>query len=532
MLDTFRESKTILGYIFFGAIIVVFALSFGPGSIGMRDDGSVAPGSSGHAAFVNGEMITEGEFALQYANLYQYMRQQAGEEYDAERARQDNLKAVALQRLVDQELLAQTAEQHGLYVSDDELKQVLLSDPSFQQQGMFNGEIYRRYLRYQLGISSEKYEERLRRRILAGKMSDLLQASAVVSDDEVRAEFLAENEKSAIGYVAFTPNMFQAQAEPTKAEIEKFLAEKKEEAQAHYQRTAFMYSEPRQALTRRILVRVEPGGPGSDEAAAQTKINEAQKALGEGKDFAEVARQYSDDPDSKDKGGEIGWVAPGKSAFGRKLEEEVAKLDKGGMSPVFRDRLGFQILRVDDVKPPTQKTFEEVAGDVAREVLREQKARELAQKKAEETLKKIRTAGDLKKLHPPLGGQPTPEQLASPKPAYRESDPFSPSDGSVPGLGAVPAISQLAFALTLDKPVASAPVEERGAFFAVTLVQRTRADAAQLDKEIEKWRDQARRRKQFELFQNLVLSLRAHARVEQNPQVLAYSDEAPAQPQQ
>jgi peptidyl-prolyl cis-trans isomerase D len=354
-------------------------------------------------------------------------------------------------------------------------------------------------------------------------MNDLLGSAAIVSDDEVRSEFLGQNEKTSIGYAMFTPAMFKDAGEPTQAEVDKFLAEKKDAAQAHYQRTAFMYAEPRSAQTRRILVKVPPD---ADEAAARTRAEQARGELGAGKDFAEVARTYSDDEDSKAKGGDIGWVAPGKSAFGRVLEEEVTKLEKGGLSPVFRDRLGFQIVRVDDVKPASQKSFEEVAPQVARQILGEEKSREAARKKAEETLKKVRTAADLKKLYPPLaeGELPDPNAL---KPFYRETTQFSPSDGSVPGLGAVPAIARLAFALTPEQAVAKEPLEERGAFFVVTLVERTRADLAELQKDMDKWRDQAKRRKQFELFQNLVMSLRANARIEENPAVVAYSDQPP-----
>lgn len=527
MLDKFRQAKSVLGYFFFGIIIVVFAISFGPGSIGSGAPQGPNTGAA-YAASVNGQIISEGEFQQAYANLYRYMRSQAGEGYDAARARQDDLKGMALSQLVDQELLAQTALSHGVRVSDEELRGVILSDTSFQVNGQFDTAGYQRYLQFQLGISPAKYEERMRRRMLAGKMRDLLLGSTLVSDDEARAEFLADAEKAKVGFVTFSPAMFKDAAAPTAPELAKFLDANSEKVLAQYEQSKYLYGEPASAQARRILIQVMPGG---DEAAAKIKADQAYAELAAGTDFALVAKKYSDDSLSKDKGGEVGWVAAGKSAFGRTFEEETAKLQKGQLSAVFKDRLGFQIVRVDDTRPPSQKSFDEVKSDVAKQLLADDKARELARKKAGEALARAKSAADLKKAFPAAlekEGMPEGMQMAPRKPEYRETDEFGPSDSSLTGLGYAPAIAKLAFSLGLDKPVAALPVEEHGAFFAVVLLERARAEPEKFEAEKQKWKEQAQRRKQMELYQKLVESLRAKANIDQNKGVLAYSDDPQA----
>ncbi|MGQ9489745.1 MAG: peptidylprolyl isomerase [Anaerolineae bacterium] len=87
-----------------------------------------------------------------------------------------------------------------------------------------------------------------------------------------------------------------------------------------------------------------------DEAQALALITEIQQKLSAGEDFAELARQYSDDPGSKEKGGDLGWF-PRASGFVQEFEEAAFKLQPGEVSPPVRTQFGYHLIKVEERDP-------------------------------------------------------------------------------------------------------------------------------------------------------------------------------------
>ena len=108
-------------------------------------------------------------------------------------------------------------------------------------------------------------------------------------------------------------------------------------------RSAVQRSEIDQVEVRHILV--TPNEIIDDETAKQ-RLNDALERIGEGEEFAEIAKLMSDDPGSSNLGGEMGWTGPG--TFVPEFEEVVDSLEIGGISEPFRSRFGWHILEVMD----------------------------------------------------------------------------------------------------------------------------------------------------------------------------------------
>ncbi len=87
-----------------------------------------------------------------------------------------------------------------------------------------------------------------------------------------------------------------------------------------------------------------------DEAQALALITEIQQKLSAGEDFAELARQYSDDPGSKDNGGDLGWF-PRDSGFVQEFEEAAFKLQPGEVSPPVLTQFGYHLIKVEERDP-------------------------------------------------------------------------------------------------------------------------------------------------------------------------------------
>ena len=96
-----------------------------------------------------------------------------------------------------------------------------------------------------------------------------------------------------------------------------------------------------QTLARHILIR--PNEVLSSEEARQ-RLTKLRQRLLAGEDFAELARQYSDDTASATRGGSLGWVNPGTMV--PRFEEEMNKLKPGEISEPFQTRFGWHIVQV------------------------------------------------------------------------------------------------------------------------------------------------------------------------------------------
>lgn len=97
-----------------------------------------------------------------------------------------------------------------------------------------------------------------------------------------------------------------------------------------------------QTKTRHILVR-----PNEIRDMAQTELlaNDVYTKLTNGADFAQVAKEQSEDQGSTLQGGDLGWVTPGTMV--PEFEDVMNKTNIGGISKPFRTQFGWHILQVE-----------------------------------------------------------------------------------------------------------------------------------------------------------------------------------------
>jgi foldase protein PrsA len=112
---------------------------------------------------------------------------------------------------------------------------------------------------------------------------------------------------------------------------------------------------------------------------------EVQKKLKEGGDFAKLAEEYSKDPGSKSKGGDLGFF--GKGAMVPEFEKVAFTLDKGETSDLVKSDYGVHIIKVTDKR---ENKFEDKKEQVEQE-LKQQKAKPIT-----EILENLRKKADVK----------------------------------------------------------------------------------------------------------------------------------------
>lgn len=142
---------------------------------------------------------------------------------------------------------------------------------------------------------------------------------------------------------------------------------------AAYEANKDKFRVPRQLRLSQILLRVPERATKeeADKVAAQTKDIVARLAKG-GK-FADLATVYSQDDQSKDKGGDVGWHVA--DSLQPQIRAEVLTLKPGEHTAPLRTAFGWQIVRLVDSKPEGLRPLAEVSPALVK-ALRDQRAQE------------------------------------------------------------------------------------------------------------------------------------------------------------
>lgn len=517
MLETMRRnSQSFLIYVLFGAIIAVFVISFGPSGQGM---GPVDPG---FAAKVDGEVISAEEFRRAYGARVRLFQAQSPRGIDPKLLKQFNIKQNVLDELIDERLLRQAARDNGLKVSASELRDFLREQPAFQTDGKFDYKAYERYVNFSMGSSPARYEEDLAARLLSSKYRDAIENAINVSDAEVLQDYLLNEDKVDLNFVAFKQDDAGAVADPTAAEVAAFEKDHGSEIEARYKRDSNKYNEPKKNRARHILIKVAEGAPEAEVQKAEAKIKDLEKQLAGGKDFAELAKAESEDS-SKDKGGDLGWFGPGVMV--KAFEDATNALKPGELSKPVRSPFGFHLIKLEEVKEAQNRTLEAVRGEIAKALVLEQKRDQAIKAKAEKLLADLKGGKQLKDLavaEPDFGDDAAKKDPS--KLTYKQTGSFSKAAAAIPKIGLSDELKTLAFSLSDSKKVADKVVKVNDRYYVVELKERSVADEAKFKEKRDELRQTAVGRKRGEVVRELTKSLRDKASVEVNPRVLSYDE--------
>ncbi|MGQ9630139.1 MAG: peptidylprolyl isomerase [bacterium] len=350
---------------------------------------------SRNVAIIDDTGISYDTFARVYKNYRDFYQQIQGSSYN-DRA----VVLAALDKVITDEILIREARRRGFKVADAEVQMEIASNPAFQRNGRFDRELYFRLLAYNR-IDPTTYESDLRKSILIGKLVDSVRNQARVTEGEVREEYIRENEKVKLKYAVITPQSVKDKINITEEELQKFYEDNKEsrfktsetvnvkhalislekskgevdvtpkDVDEYYEKHRDEFERPGTIRVSHILIKTENR---SDEEA-KAKAEEILRKIREGADFAEMAKKYSEDS-SASKGGDLGYF--GRGTMVAPFEEAAFALEPGGMSGIVKTQFGYHIIKRHDPKAE------------AKEQLIQERADELAKKRAQELLEKVR----------------------------------------------------------------------------------------------------------------------------------------------
>ena len=293
---------------------------------------------------VNGAEITVTQFERAYAYQLENFRARTGTE--PTEAQIENLRNQTWEALVQQHLIEQALEENKVQASDKEIVHVLFNDPppflkaqpAFQnEQKQFDMAAYQRWLNTSDAAALRDVEGIVRQQLPQQKFQERLQASVRVTEDEVRREYLKNNQNVTVKYVFVDPRQFVNEpVEITDDMIEEYYREHKEEF--------------REEEKRKIDYVIFPTTPTpSDSAAIWELARDLIERVRSGEeDFAELAEIYSDDPGTKDKGGDLGFFARG--AMVKPFEDAAFAANVGEIVGPIQTNFGLHIIKVEEKK--------------------------------------------------------------------------------------------------------------------------------------------------------------------------------------
>ena len=415
MLDFLRKKKRNWSItILLGIIIVVFVAFYGGSKYGTSTLSDVVE--------VNGEPVTQGEFALQYEREVQRYRDMLKGSLTPEMIKGLNIKGNLVEALINKKLALQEARGLGLAVSDDDLANHLAKAPEFQIGGRFNKERYLQVLAVNRLVPAQ-FEEEQRDQLTIQRLYSVILDAVHVTDAEVRERYRIDQEKIDLNFIKLPISDFVSDVKPTDAEIKAFYERNKEslreplKIQVEYLSYPYdqfaaaqvtdkeideyykanlntQFHKPKEVKVRYISIAVEPGAAADQKRAAQLRAEAVVKEARAGKDFAQLAKKESGDPTAA-KGGDIGWIAAGQMP--PPVEKVLFSLAKGAVSDAIETPAGFQIFKVEDIKEEKTLTLKEATPEITKN-LKTAKAKREAAKVADRDREKALSGADFNKL--------------------------------------------------------------------------------------------------------------------------------------
>ena len=149
------------------------------------------------------------------------------------------------------------------------------------------------------------------------------------------------------------------------------------ELEQYYNEHKDQFKDKESVKASHILIKVDKDGDKKAWEAARKKAEDIRKKALNGESFAKLAKEYSDDPGSKNKGGELGYFTRGRMV--PEFEKAAFSLKKGEISEPVKTAFGYHIIKLEDHRPAKQKKLSDVHETLRDELVKEKEKSEMHQ---------------------------------------------------------------------------------------------------------------------------------------------------------
>jgi peptidyl-prolyl cis-trans isomerase D len=327
------------------------------------------------------------------------------------------LATQTVENLITEEVLMREADRLGLMPTDVELAARIRTQLSFvfEQGGQA---AYEAFVQQKFQRSVPEFEEAVKRDlVIQMRLKRLVTDNVLVSEDEMKRAYKQQHDQVQVEYVKVPAEPFRSQVKPDEEKIKQFYDQNKSryktqetrsvkalriliadtpppevsdvEARAYYDRNLNRYQVEERVRASHILF-MTAGKSEEEGKKLEAEAHEVLEKIKAGGDFAALAKQYSQDPGTKDKGGELGWIVHGQMV--PNFEQATFALEPGQVSGVVKTEYGYHIIKVHERDRAHMQTFDQVK-DQIRQELQQQEEQEQRLRKMDEAVAVARKFG-------------------------------------------------------------------------------------------------------------------------------------------
>jgi peptidyl-prolyl cis-trans isomerase D len=297
-----------------------------------------------------------------------------------------------LNQLVFSKEIQYEANRLGITVTNEEVadrvKQFLPT--AFSGDSPVGMDQYAQQVQQRFQLTVPVFEDKIKQGLLEEKFRRLVTDGVSAGPSELQEQFRYQNEKVKLEYALIKPEDLEAKVAPSEAEVkgayekrqgrytipEKRVVEyglldqiklrqgieiSDDELNARYQRDIRQYEVPTRVHAQHILL-MTVGKTDAEVDEIRKKAQDVLQQARKGAKFDELAKKYSEDPGSKDKGGDLGWLVQGQTV--PEFQAAAFSQQPGTISDLVKTQYGFHIIRVLEKEKAHTKTFDEVKDSI------------------------------------------------------------------------------------------------------------------------------------------------------------------------
>jgi peptidyl-prolyl cis-trans isomerase D len=311
------------------------------------------------------------------------------------------------EQLIQQQILLDEAEKLGITATDDDVRNFLQTGQAGQvlyPGGKYIGdEAYTNLVATRFNMTVPEFQDNVRHNIVIQRMSAMITAGVTLGDQEVRDAYRKNNIKIKFDYAVISADDLRKTINPSDGDLEAFFKKNsaryatavpeerkityiaftpsdlpggvpqptQQEIKAYFDAHQSEYNTPEQARSRHILIKVDPGADAKADAAAKAKAEDILKQLKAGGNFADLAKKNSDDPGSKDSGGELPFAQRGTMV---PEFDNAIFTQKIGDIEIVKSQFGYHIVQVEERKDKHVQDISEVLPTIQATLIRQKAA--------------------------------------------------------------------------------------------------------------------------------------------------------------
>lgn len=357
-------------------------------------------GGPGAVAVVDGEDVSRQEFEQAMRNQQENLRNMLGDNLDPSILDNPQMRFSVLENLIQQKLLGHEANRIGLAVLESRLTSEIQNISFFHEDDQFSFERYQELLRRQ-GMSPAMFEARMASELMRQQLLEGITESSIISSATVEKIMSLSETQYEINRITVNPDQYLNQVEPDEAAIQAYYDEHRpdfilpervrveyvvlslddlaqqefvsdEEIKEYYDERQDEFGQPEERRASHILLTVPSDATEEEKAEIRERAEQILAQVEEDSDkFEELATEFSNDPGSAKKGGDLGYF--GRGLMVKTFEDEVFQMQQDEIRGPVESPFGYHVIKLTGVKNADVADFDKVKAEI-KQTLQQQKA--------------------------------------------------------------------------------------------------------------------------------------------------------------